>query len=168
MEMLECLLVTLSSLSIMLHSGCLVRTVCVLPVKRGSGRLRWLCVCETRSTIWSVSNAPPARSTSVWVIATFSSTRTLSVSRTSSSGLSSTTAIWCSRISDCFSGWDGTNQYRVGSEQNPFLQPVWVLSTNTSGLQWTQCSVAPSCGNNNTSNTKIFPNAKNVLSTKNS
>lgn len=80
-------------------SGFLARTVSALPVKRGSEHLRWRCVCGTRFTIWSASSAPPARSTSVWVIATFSSTQTLCVSRTSLSGPSSTIIIWFRRIS---------------------------------------------------------------------
>lgn len=79
----------------LLHSGFSVRTASAPPVRRGSGHLRWPCVCGTRFTIWSASSAPPARSTSVWATATFSSTRTSCASRTSSSGPSSMAAAWC-------------------------------------------------------------------------
>lgn len=80
-------------------SGFSVRMVCVLPVKRGSERLRWPCACGTRFTIWSASSARRVRSTSAWVTATCSSTRTLCASRTSSSGPNSTTTTSLSWVS---------------------------------------------------------------------
>lgn len=79
-------------------AGSSVRTVCVLPARRGSERSRWRCVCGTRFTIWSASSVPPARSTSAWVTATCWSTQTLCASRTSTSGPNSTTTTWFSRI----------------------------------------------------------------------
>ncbi len=79
-------------------SGFSVRTVSVLPVRRGFGHSRWRCVCGTRFTTWSASSVLPARSTSAWVTATCSSTQTLCASRTSLSGPNSTTTTWFSRI----------------------------------------------------------------------
>lgn len=79
-------------------SGFLVRTVCVLPARRGLERSRWRCVCGTRFTIWSASNVRRVRSTSVWATATCSSTQTLCASKTSLSGPNSTVTTWCSWI----------------------------------------------------------------------
>lgn len=80
-------------------SGFLVRTVSVLPARRGLERSRWRCVCGTRFTIWSASNVRRVRSTSVWATATCSSTQILCASKTSSSGPNSTITTWCSWIS---------------------------------------------------------------------
>lgn len=91
---------SVSCLYLLSCAGCLVRTVSVHPVRREFERLRWPCVCGTRFTIWSASSVPPARNTSVWVTATSSSTQTLCVSRTSSSGPNTTAAAaWFSRKS---------------------------------------------------------------------
>lgn len=73
-------------------ADCLVRTDSALPVRRGSERLKWPCVSGIKSTTWSVSNAPPVRSTSASATATCSSTRTSCVSRTFLSGPNSTAA----------------------------------------------------------------------------
>lgn len=80
-------------------SGFLVRTVSVLPARRGSERSRWRCVCGTRFITWSASNVRRVRSTSVWATATCSSTQTLCASKTSSSGPNSTITTLCSWIS---------------------------------------------------------------------
>lgn len=93
------LLSSLTSWFCLYLPGSSVRTVSAPPAKRESGRLRWRCAWGTRFTTSSALSAPPARSTSALGIATFSSTQTLCVSRTSLSGPSSTTAAWSRAIS---------------------------------------------------------------------
>lgn len=90
--------VSCSPSNLLIHLGFSVRTVSVLPVRRGFERLRWRCACGTRFTTWSALSVPPARSTSAWVTATCSSTRTLCASRTSLNGPNSTTTTWFSRM----------------------------------------------------------------------
>ena len=114
------------------HSGSSVRTVSVLPVRRGFERSRWRCVCGTRFTIWSASSVPPARSTSVWVTAICSSTQTLCASRTSLSGPNSTITTWFSKIS-------------CSRRASPCLFPLTLQGTDCWWTDFLQPAQALSC-----------------------